>query len=130
MNKFLVISVALLVIALTLTGIVFFYVSFMSPSNQSVVDIVPVTNIDTPVTSATPSATALVEIPLRDLSISDTQQEMLESVGIEVDTFVITPAMQDCAVKKLSVARVAEIVAGATPSALEIARLVPCLSAE
>ena len=68
-------------------------------------------------------------IPLRTLPLTDTQKKTAEAVGIDVDTFEITPDMVSCAEGKLGAARVAEIVAGDSPSFLEMASLTTCLNA-
>ncbi|MBP6881450.1 MAG: hypothetical protein KBC35_02385 [Candidatus Pacebacteria bacterium] len=133
MKKFLIISSILLVITIVLVVIVFYYVSFQLKSGQNAADTAdaPATTINEKTgTPATISTATPTPIPLRDLPINDSQQKVLETVGVEIDTFVITPAMQVCAAEKLGADRMANIVSGDTPTALETARLVPCLGAE
>lgn len=92
----------------------------------------PVQNTDTADhTTATPPTvpqslpTEPIVVPLSKLS--PTQQEVVKQMGYTADTFTITPAMTACAADVLSPSRLAEIVAGATPTALESVKLLPCL---
>lgn len=128
------ISAVLLVSALILAAIVFYYISFELRSGQTSANtpvIAPAsTNIQASTTTTASTTTVPTSIPLRDLPINDSQQKVLETVGVEIDTFVITPAMQVCAAEKLGAERIAKIVSGDAPTALETARLVPCLGAE
>ncbi|MCF7815823.1 MAG: hypothetical protein K9M10_03605 [Candidatus Pacebacteria bacterium] len=59
--------------------------------------------------------------------LSSTQQKVLETVGYSQDTFTITPEMVACAKDALGSERLADIMGGATPSAIESIKLVPCL---
>lgn len=63
--------------------------------------------------------------------LSDTQKKALEAVGINPATLPspssITPAQEACFTQKLGATRVAEIKAGATPSAVEIFTAKACL---
>lgn len=135
MKFFLVISFCLLLVALGVVVVVFWLVNMQ-------LDVNAVTHpqaTDLSVSIATTSAeVAAVEsglemivpaegLPLRDLPISATQERVISSVGIDIETFTFTPSMLACGVEKLGAARVAEIVAGDTPSIVETARLVPCL---
>jgi len=84
---------------------------------------------------AAPASTTTPEvppegIPLRDLPLSDTQRSLLGGVGIDVETFTITPAMQRCADARLGAQRMSEIIAGAAPSVVEVSRLLPCLGVD
>ncbi len=58
--------------------------------------------------------------------LSSGQKKMLESFGLNPDEATLTPAMIACAEAKVGKARVAEIMAGATPSVLEGASLIAC----
>ena len=66
-------------------------------------------------------------IKLSSLALGDSQKEALESVGINVEAFVITETMISCGVGKLGDGRATEIFAGATPTLIEIGTLLPCL---
>lgn len=68
-------------------------------------------------------------IPLRDLPLSDAQKKTAATFGIDVETFIITPAMLACAEVKLGETRLEAIIAGASPSFTESLSLMGCLSA-
>ena len=59
-------------------------------------------------------------------SLSDSQRQMLNALGIDADSVTITPEMVACAEAKLGTARIEEIKNGATPSFSEGASLVAC----
>ncbi len=75
-------------------------------------------------TSVVPSKP--VTIPVT--ALTDGQKALLGKLGIDPTTFVVTPGMVTCAEDALGSTRVAEIIAGGTPSALETLRLSPCLN--
>lgn len=68
-------------------------------------------------------------IPLRELSLSPEQQSVVATLGIDPETFVITPSMQECAREKLGGERFTEVLDGAAPGPLEVVRLGLCLGA-
>ena len=85
-------------------------------------------------TSSSTQSTASVNvpeegIPLSSMSLKTEQKAVLEKIGIDTESFVITKAMVGCAEGKIGTARLAEIMKGASPSAVEIAKLSPCLKA-
>ncbi|MCA9365796.1 hypothetical protein KC723_02785 [Candidatus Kaiserbacteria bacterium] len=63
---------------------------------------------------------------LKDLNLSDSQQDMVEKLGIDVDTFVITKEMIECAENKLGKERYQAILAGSAPTFFESLSLVAC----
>lgn len=63
----------------------------------------------------------------RDLELSEVQISLLETAGIDVDTFVVTPAMQACAAATIESERLTDILAGAPPSFREGVALLSCL---
>jgi hypothetical protein len=131
MKKFLLVSFALLVIALLMAVGVFYYLSFKLVPAAPEQDVERVADIKTTASSVEYSTnTVSAGIPLRELPLEETQKKVLESLGIDVATFVISPAMQDCVSLKLGAKRLAEVVAGAVPSAWETAQLLPCLQTE
>lgn len=75
-------------------------------------------------TSAAPSKP--ITIPVT--ALTDGQKALLGKLGIDPTTFVVTPGMVTCAEDTLGTARVTEIIAGGTPSALETLRLSSCLN--
>lgn len=68
--------------------------------------------------------------PVSDIPLTEGQKDVLDTLGVNTESFVITPAMINCAESRLSKERVNEITSGATPTLLETARLSTCLSAE
>lgn len=124
MKKFLIVMVILLSIALIVAIGAFLYVSSKLKESSTV-------NVQT--TSGESTQTQEVNyveegsIPLRDLPMSDSQKSIIETMGVDVDTYVITPEAIDCVREKLGADRVDEIVNGAAPSVWESAKIVPCL---
>jgi hypothetical protein len=68
-------------------------------------------------------------IPLRDLQIEAAQEKAIEAVGIDPATFVITKDMLVCAQETLGPERVGVIIAGESPTIVEMGKLFPCLKA-
>lgn len=62
--------------------------------------------------------------------LNDEQEARLESYGVDVEALPkeITPGMTACFIEKIGVERGTEIVAGATPSPLEILKSKDCLN--
>ncbi len=120
MKKFLTITASLLIGAVIATVIVYWVI--MSEVSQPAV----VTNDETEETQILERE----EIPLRSLPLNDAHKSILNKIGIDAETFIITPEMQDCAVNRLGRERLTEIFGGADPKALEIATLTACLSVE
>ena len=120
MKKFFLVMFGLLVIALLSVIAVFCYLSLQIKSGQQAVSTGQAAG-------DTSSGVAAEGIPLRDLPLSDSQKSVLGTIGVDVDSFVITPAMQACAAEKLGNERMAEIIAGAAPTTLETTKLLPCL---
>ena len=73
----------------------------------------------TPTTQTVPSTQA---IPM-----TQEQRKSIEDFGIDPDSIVITPAMEDCFLEKLGEERVDEIKQGATPGILEMIKVSSCL---
>ena len=68
----------------------------------------------------------------KNSTLSTEQENQLERVGIDPATVPteISPEMEECFVDKLGEKRVREIAGGASPNALEIVKVEPCLEAE
>lgn len=66
-------------------------------------------------------------IPLSTLKLSETQKSTLQKVGIDTQSFVITKDMVACSAEKLGAERTQALMAGASPSLIEITTLTPCL---
>jgi len=80
--------------------------------------------------AATTSSTPLITepIPLSEVPLNETQRQFLNTLGVDVETMVITPSMGMCAERALGRDRLKEIVDGATPSALEAISITPCIN--
>ena len=70
------------------------------------------------------------EVTIPESRLSEGQQNVLESIGVDTANFTITPGQVACAEERLPPERIAAILAGDTPTMIEIARLSPCLIAE
>lgn len=133
MKKFLLISLSLLVVSLLMVVAVFFYVSVQLKQSQTEVVGLPATpQASTTKDSsedavAVESSTAKEGIPLRDLPLGEGQRSVLETVGVDVDTFIITPEIQACAALKLGDERMNAIIAGEAPTVFETTKLLSCL---
>lgn len=143
MKYFLILSGSLLVLALLFVIGVFVYINLSLSAPKGTSDEVapePILEPQQNPTSAemtnneddveTPETVPVGGIPLRDLPLSEGQREMIAFAGIEVDTFIITPAMQQCAEEKLGAERMAAIVSGDTPTLIEMTRMLPCLNVD
>jgi hypothetical protein len=51
----------------------------------------------------------------------------VENFGIDPNSIIITPQMEDCFMEKLGSERVNEIIGGATPSAMDLLKANSCL---
>jgi hypothetical protein len=69
-------------------------------------------------------------IVLRDVNLGDTQVNVLETAGIDTKTFVISKEMLLCAETRVGADVVETYVEGAAPTAIELAKLLPCLGAK
>lgn len=134
MKKFLVASFVLLLLALVATVVAFVWISQTFPQVDDVRNPTLATDETTEAsdvtTEPTSTSTDFAPVPLKSVPLSAAQQQTLEFVGVDVETFVITSAMQACASTKLEADRIAEITAGDAPSAVEVLRLTPCLTVE
>lgn len=146
MNRFLVVALLLLLVALSMVVGAFLYVQFLlvrdTPTTpEGAVEViqngVPVKESvesggSTNSADITPSPTEPIvipdtSIPLSSLPLSDTQKSLLSAAGIDYETFIITPEMIVCAEGKLGTERFGAIVDGSSPSALETMSLLGCL---
>lgn len=132
MKKFIIVSAVLLVVALVAVVAVFFLVNGYLRTGGSRVPPNATTTDATPKTATTTIPKTLEKVPeaglpLSDLPLSEKQKTVVETVGINPDSFVITKDMVACAIDKIGEERVSALIAGGTPSALETAKLVPCV---
>lgn len=100
------------------------------PSTQSSVNVESGdSSTPTPKSPTSVSNTEVTEpIVVNPATLTDGQKKSLDLVGFDTEQdIIITPAMIDCGEKKLGKARLAEIVAGDTPSLIESAKLAGCI---
>ncbi len=138
MKKFLLLSVLFLASALVAAVLIFWWLNNttvlpgVSKQVKSFIDSAPTpSDVSSEVTTTIKSETFDIPpggIKLSTLALGDNQKKALETAGINIDTFVVTESMIACSVAKLGDTRATEIFAGATPSLLEIGKLLPCLS--
>jgi hypothetical protein len=78
-------------------------------------------------TSETESKTVMTKpIVVKKDSLSDTQKNMLETLGYSESTITITPEMIACGEEAVGAGRLKEITDGSAPSPLESVKLLPC----
>lgn len=78
----------------------------------------------------TPEAATGENVQVDSSMLTDGQQQLLETLGVEPDSITITPAMKTCAEAELGAARLREIQNGATPSFSEGVTLLRCYRSE
>lgn len=137
MKRFLIITSILLLLSLVVSTATYFWVISQLPPADSKIDNESASELvatSSSVIDETKQESLPVVppdgVPLRNLPLGDTQKSVLEKVGVDVETFVITSEMQTCAAEKLGIVRMNEIIAGEAPSIIETTRLLPCLGAE
>lgn len=99
----------------------------MVPVNNQVVPetVKPVDSIDA--NSANVPIQSVAPVSTTALPMTNEQRAAVESFGIDPDSVVITPDMENCFLEKLGAERVNEIKAGATPGLLEMMKASSCL---
>jgi len=63
----------------------------------------------------------------KPLPMTPAQRQAVEDFGIDPDSIIITPAMEDCFVEKLGQERVNEIKQGDSPKAMDLIKANSCL---
>ena len=127
MKKFFTIFFVVLgvIFSIIILGLIYLYVA--DPFN--IKPIIFGTTINTAIPTPSPNSTKTPKTTQTNLS--DPQKKALESVGINPSTLpspsTITPVQEACFVGKLGSARVAEIKAGAVPTAVEIFTSKVCI---
>ena len=90
-----------------------------------------VDGVETPesptVESETPGIQLESPIVIDTAKLPESQQKVLETVGLGDETFTITQGMVQCAEEALGTARVEEILGGSAPSPIESLKLLPCV---
>lgn len=132
MKLFLIITSSLLVTALIISIVAYWWItSQIPPTNYSATETSSSSKMIEENTRGTETLLVPIEgVPLKNLPLGDAQKSALKTVGVDIETFVITPAMQTCASGKLGVERMDQIIAGDAPSIIETTRLLPCVSVE
>ena len=125
MKIFLIVVSILLVLALGAVGYVWFLIQELetapTPTAEQTVD-------DTQPASSPSSTETLNEpIVIQRSDIPESQQQVLDSFGLDGESYTITPAMVSCAEDAVGKVRFNEIVGGAAPTTLESLKLLPCL---
>ncbi len=84
---------------------------------------------DTETVGNTDTSIESVQQPLiiKTADLPASQQKMLDTFGINGETFTITPTMLSCAEKAVGMTRLTEIQKGSAPTAMESIKLLPCL---
>lgn len=108
-------------ILLVIVFVVGFMLGRFSFSDKTLIDN---SNKNTTSESADASTEDTTTIP--SSSLSDGQKKMLSTMGIDPESFVVTPEMVACAEASLGSARVLEIQNGDTPSFTEGVKLAAC----
>lgn len=80
------------------------------------------------VTETTAPENSTEDIIIDERELTPDQIKLLNRLGVDTETIVITGEMVECAEDKLGTVRVDEIVAGATPTVLEGFSVLPCLN--
>ena len=136
MKKFLLIVSILILMALSSVVTVWFMLQNALSENGSALNADPA-SLETGAGTESQAVTegvrsssldAVTEpIVIQKSALTPTQQTLVEKMGLEGDSIVITPAMISCADEALGADRVEAIVAGDSPSILESISLVGCL---
>lgn len=130
MKIFIWIVAAILFTALGAVVGVYFYIQHQLALSQVPVPALEATTTSEVVSDTTvtaPEPMTVDPIPLRSLPLTDGQKQTAETFGVDVETFVITPAMQVCAQEQLGEERFDAIIDGETPSMIESMKLLGCL---
>lgn len=103
--------------------LIFYKTIINSPSSN----IVP-ENISTTSTTNTPAITTPTENNNQHPYLSESQEKMIRTMGIDIETLPtsISEEQEACAIQTLGQERVNEIIAGDTPTALEILKAKKC----
>lgn len=137
MKTFIIRSVLFFVISAVVTIGVFWFVSTLVPSKETVTKTIEEAATSIPEKAGEEvkkTADAVVDkipeegVPLSKVPLSDEQKKALAAVQIDVNTFVVTKSMILCGEEKLGKERMDQIIGGNAPGLIEITRLIPCLT--
>jgi hypothetical protein len=136
MKSYVLISVVLLGLALFVTVVIFVWIQSLANNqnkpNESQVSPEPTDSSSSILQTATVSIPELpaLGVALDTLPVPTSTTELLEGVGLAPSALVITNAMVQCAIGAVGGERVASLMAGDTPTPLEVLSLLPCVRAE
>ncbi len=138
MKKFLIVTSIFFALAAVVTVVVFVFLSTKLPaaslpSKEAVMESVNSTKSDVvgyqeATTSDLVRKIPAEGVPLASLPLTDSHKKALAAANIDVETFVLTPDMVTCASEKVGGERLDAIMAGSSPSILEVTKLIPCLA--
>lgn len=132
MKSFIVNSVIFFALGAVATVGVFYLINMNSPNANLLSDLATKENVEEAAAKAkqiqeTVATVPDKGIPLSTLKLSETQKSTLQKVGIDTQSFVITKDMVACSAEKLGAERTQALMAGASPSLIEITTLTHCL---
>ena len=132
MKSFIVNSVIFFALGAVATVGVFYLINMNSLDTNLLSDLTTRENVEEAAAKAkqiqeTVATVPDKGIPLSTLKLSETQKSTLQKVGIDTQSFVITKDMVACSAEKLGAERTQALMAGASPSLIEITTLTPCL---
>lgn len=124
LKALLILIISLIIIAIALAT----YILIKNPFGLRDVLVVSYLNknssVSTDTTTSSSTASSTYDHPL----LNTEQEARAAKAGIDVSKLPaeITPAQQQCVNNKLGEARVMEIIKGATPSPIEMVKVLPC----
>lgn len=140
MKKFILITTGLMLLAILIAALVFWYISsnYNLSSKSAGVDLNTSKTIgvgDSEKSSSTETnkiAPTLPDefkqgVPVNQFNLSDAQKSTLKKAGVDVETYVLTPEQISCFILKLGEQRFNEIVAGDSLGMFDTAKIMPCV---
>lgn len=86
----------------------------------------PVTQQESATDPASGNVSEATSVPVTDLPLTSEQRALAESFGLNIDQMHISNETISCAQEVLGAARYEAVLAGAAPTFLEAAKLLPC----
>ena len=130
MKRFLITTSVMLVISLLLAAAVFWYLSYTLPETSVRDGIESSASGYKADSEKTTNPIPEAGIPLNTLPLTDTQRRILSTINIDVNTYVITPAVYRCLAGKWGANRLDAVIDGAAPNKTELIKALPCLGGE
>lgn len=146
-KKVLTIVITVLLTLIVLFCIFFVWVMISNPLNvrgmilykmgwvDEPVKIIDIDGINPPTTEPTTKVSPSLSPDLPSdfipapvpIPMTPAQREAVEDFGIDPDSIIISPQMEECFVEKLGQSRVDEIIGGVTPGAMDLFKASSCL---